>query len=338
MIPPFSIVNTGGLGVEINNASGTMIITIPNPVDLAAMGIVPGGYYMRVIADSSSTPWNMNGTLIRLTIGAPADVPSELVPDKTVYCSNEIASFIVSPYNPRSRYQVLSPSINYGMPFEFNGPILRVSFPGLFEPLELIISVREISYGCYGAYSPLLSVYVLVMPDIEITGRDTVYSGDTISYFANQISSAAYNWTIDGGIIVNQIGEGVMVRFDSVGNQDISLTLVSECGIGNDIYTVVVLESPSDTSDTTHTSVNAIRKNEITIYPNPVDDFIMISMPAQKRLNVSITDNSGKVIFKHPDFPGNEKLNVGILPRGIYFLKADGYDGYSTYRKFVKTH
>ena len=98
-----AVVNEGGLGVKFSTTSDTMYLVIPGLYDLLALGIQPGAYYMRIIADSSSAYWNMNGTIIRLTIGAPADNPSHIFPDRTVYCNTgDIASLVIFPYNPNS--------------------------------------------------------------------------------------------------------------------------------------------------------------------------------------------------------------------------------------------
>src|SRR5690606_19172495 len=124
------VVNEGGLGVLFDTASTTMILNIPGLNDLLNLGILPGSYYMRIIADSSTTPWNTNGTIIRLTIGAPADNPSFIIPDKTVYCNTEIAELLIAPYNPDSDYEWLSTSLNNGIPFTWPFNPLRIDFTG----------------------------------------------------------------------------------------------------------------------------------------------------------------------------------------------------------------
>ncbi len=252
MKPPFTIVNTGGLGVEIDSASGTMIITIPNHIDLAALGILPGVYYMRIIADSSSTPWNMNGTIIRITIGAPADIPSRLVPDKTQYCSTEIATLTVTPYNQESQYQVLSQNLNNGSPFTLPGPYLFTTFTGFDEPYEITFRLREINYGCFGLYSPITKILVLVEPDVNITGPSEVCKGDTFTYSVPFFALTFYSWTLDWGTIVDTANNEITIVFDSVGANAIHIYAVNECGIREstlpiDVFSIVDVDAGNDT-------------------------------------------------------------------------------------------
>jgi len=267
MMPPFTIVNTGGLGAEIKDSSGTMAITIPNHIDLAALGIMPGVYYMRLIANGSSTPWNMNGTIIRITIGAPADNPSRLVPDKTQYCSNEIASFVVTPYNPQSQYQVLSQTLNNGSPLNLSGPFLNVIFPGLTEPFEFSVRVREINYGCFGLYSPLTKVLVLVEPDVNITGQREICKGDTFTYSVPFFALTFYSWTLDWGTIVDTANNQITVVFDSVGANAIHIYAVNECGIRTntlpiDVFSIVDVDAGTDTAICEGESVTLSATNE----------------------------------------------------------------------------
>lgn len=267
MMPPFTVVNTGGLGVEIDSASGTMIITIPNHIDLAALGIMPGSYYMRIIADSSSIPWNMNGTIIRITIGAPADIPSRLVPDKTQYCSTEIATLTVTPYNPQSQYQVLSQNLNNGSPFQLPGPYLFTTFTGFDEPYEITFRLREINYGCFGLYSPITKILVLVEPDVNITGPKEICKGDTFTYSVPFFALTFYSWSLDWGTIVDTANNEITVTFDSIGANEIRVYAVNECGIREnalpiDVFSIIDVDAGNDTAICEGKAVTLTASNE----------------------------------------------------------------------------
>lgn len=61
-----------------------------------------------------------------------------------------------------------------------------------------------------------------------------------------------------------------------------------------------------------------VKKLEFSIYPNPVTDFLTIKTQ-EKVLNVSLYDASGKLI--NTEF-NNGQINVSMLPKGMYILKA----------------
>jgi len=61
-----------------------------------------------------------------------------------------------------------------------------------------------------------------------------------------------------------------------------------------------------------------VKKLEFSIYPNPVTDFLTIKTQ-EKVLNVSLYDGSGKLI--NTEF-NNGQINVSMLPKGMYILKA----------------
>ncbi|MEJ5103022.1 T9SS type A sorting domain-containing protein [Chryseobacterium sp. MYb328] len=80
-----------------------------------------------------------------------------------------------------------------------------------------------------------------------------------------------------------------------------------------------VVEKTLKVNSTTSTLATAeVKKLEFGIYPNPVTDILYIKTQ-EKVVNVSIYDVSGKLI--NTQF-NNGQVNVSILPKGMYILKA----------------
>jgi len=236
-----AVVNEGGLGVLFDTTSSTMILTIPGLNDLLLLGIMPGSYYMRIIADNSTNPWNSNGTIIRLTIGAPADNPSLVIPDKSVYCNTEIAELLIVPYNPDSEYEWLSTSLNNGVPFTWPGNTLRVDFTG--APVDdYTFRVREINYGCFGPYSPPKTIFVVSIPDVEITGPTVVCQGDTFLYTVSYLPETYYEWSLSWGRIIDTSNNEIIVTFDSTGTVELSIYALNICGIATNTFNVNVVQ------------------------------------------------------------------------------------------------
>ncbi|WP_315094068.1 DUF5074 domain-containing protein [Chryseobacterium timonianum] len=80
-----------------------------------------------------------------------------------------------------------------------------------------------------------------------------------------------------------------------------------------------VVERTLKVNSTTSTLATAeVKKLEFGIYPNPVTDILYIKTQ-EKVVNVSIYDASGKFINTQVN---NGQVNVSMLPKGIYILKA----------------
>ena len=85
------------------------------------------------------------------------------------------------------------------------------------------------------------------------------------------------------------------------------------------------------------TGINLNLKNEISIYPNPAKQSIVIS--SQSLVNtVEVVDLLGRGC-SIPPFQrgqGGLELNLSTLPSGIYFLKIIDAKGFQQVVKFVK--
>ena len=87
-------------------------------------------------------------------------------------------------------------------------------------------------------------------------------------------------------------------------------------------------------------SANALGTNEntsnswVTIYPNPVTNFLTINTSSQI-LKVEFTDITGKIV-KTLDVHSNQiAADVSTLSNGVYFVKIEGEYGIK-YSKFIK--
>lgn len=79
-------------------------------------------------------------------------------------------------------------------------------------------------------------------------------------------------------------------------------------------------------SDPSTGVANVFTKKEVSVYPNPTDDFLYINSSSDNT-TVSIVNSVGRIVYE-----GNEqKIDVSEFPSGIYFLKKDNFN-----EKFVK--
>ena len=66
---------------------------------------------------------------------------------------------------------------------------------------------------------------------------------------------------------------------------------------------------------------DTIEKNEITIYPNPTNDYVMLrSNSTMEGMHYNITDYMGRVVKQESMISNIEKINLHDIQSGIYFL------------------
>lgn len=94
----------------------------------------------------------------------------------------------------------------------------------------------------------------------------------------------------------------------------------------NDLMQTVTIDSAA--------SVNNLGETRIlTVYPNPSKDYLIIELHEDVPGQLAIYDVSGKLILEI-DPKLNEKIWVGNLKKGLYFIKSsDGNQIYSTWMK-----
>ena len=250
----YFVINTGGLGATFDTTSTTMIVSIPPLPQLIAIVGAPGYgmYYMRIVGTNSSQPHDLLGSLIRLTIGAPATIPSIIIPDTNIICQGQVIGFLIEPYNSDSQYEWISNGINGGNPFFWDFNPLLVNFTGA-APGVYTFFVREHNFGCVGAWSPETEVYVIQPPLVNISGPDPICQGDTVTYTVPDVLLTYYEWSVSFGTIIDSADNEMTVVFDSAGFPSIGLYALNACGprFGNLNIEVIPLPELTIPNDTT---------------------------------------------------------------------------------------
>lgn len=246
----FTVLNTGVVGSAVATSDTTVQLTIPPLPQLFTVGLIPGAYYMRIIATNSSQPWDTLGTLVRLTIGAPN--PAGLFIDvldpntflstgydgDTTICLNDALYFYLSPYNFQSSYVW---SLNNDPDFFTGAPYNPILFNSLGN---YTITATETNFGCVGPGSNLAQVHVHGPPNSNIIGPFQVCEGDTMDYYVPLNENTYYAWNIDGGGVADTLGNTAQLYFTPAGQSTISLQAVNECGNVNASKTIQVRQRP----------------------------------------------------------------------------------------------
>jgi gliding motility-associated-like protein len=255
----FGIINTGVVGSVAAINDTTVQLTIPPLPLLNTVGLIPGTYYMRIVANNSSQDWDMLGTLVRLTVGAPN--PSLLTIDvvnpntglslgfdgDTTICVDEALFFRLGPYNPQSTYVW---SLNNDPDFFTGGPFNPILFnqSGIYT-----IGVTETNFGCAGPGSVPAIVEVRDLPNATVVGPFQACLGDSVEYTVPLSENTYYQWGINPGSIVDSLSNTSVLYFSEAGSVVISMSTVNECGNRNSTKSVQVRNPPvlEPSADTT---------------------------------------------------------------------------------------
>ena len=233
----FLRVNLGGLGIKADTISGKIYVHIPCADSLLMKGIQSGLYYLRMIATSSSFPDSSLGSLVHLTIGIPAD-SIKVYPDKSSYCTGDVAQLFASPWNFESTYAWQ----NNGSTIPWTSNPLYLNLAGYVGNLN--IKVRETNYGCNGPWSNIKTIKVKGPPNVTISGPVNLCLGDTGTYKVSFTNNTQYKWRAPFASALDTSSNTVKVRFDSAGTFKIYVVGVDSCGADSGFRTIKVKPIP----------------------------------------------------------------------------------------------
>ena len=210
---------------------------------------------------------------------------------------------------------------------------------------------------------PLNGQALYYILDSICQGSDYEFNGNTIStvglaegihhfsdtnddavYFLTLVLTSAPEVTISGGSVTIRAGE--TVRLTALGaekylwNSGETTPIIDVYPTETTTYTVTGFNGNcSSTASTTITvegtiGIDEINTHNIRLYPNPASS--QINVEGIGMIRVTITDIMGRTVIDIPANGDKLSINVGSLPKGVYFLQTRGDNGDSTTHKFVK--
>ena len=193
------------------------------------------------------------------------------------------------------------------------------------------------------------------VPALHIHGDadETVnYNGDTGLYGLNSAPATIAKWaeingcaeTPETSSLPDTAADGFTITKTDYAPcaEDSDAILLTVHGAGhiwltptNDIFTTTEFWDffANHVNDNPSSPVGDVAEVNFAIYPNPVQDILVIS-GLEKEMDIRITDISGKQII-HTN--SNDNINVSSLAKGAYFVQiTDTKTGASSSEKFVK--
>lgn len=73
-----------------------------------------------------------------------------------------------------------------------------------------------------------------------------------------------------------------------------------------------------------HVGINAIANSNLTLYPNPTNNYVRIEMPGTQSLTVEVFNIQGQRVMRHRSSTDAMILDLRNLPSGMYIIRAGG--------------
>ncbi len=154
-----------------------------------------------------------------------------------------------------------------------------------------------------------------------ISGTDTVCVGEGITLTSSSdggaYSAAGVHVTVSGNTITGSVP----------GAETVFYIVENACGADTAIHYMQVRPCPDE--------VPALDKSRVLLWPNPVQEEFIIETSVEFYKGCTITNISGQVLLRQTIYGNTTKIDVHMLPRGLYYLTLKG-DYHSLTKKFVK--
>jgi Subtilase family/Secretion system C-terminal sorting domain/SprB repeat len=149
----------------------------------------------------------------------------------------------------------------------------------------------------------------------------------------NQVTGndGAIDATISGGTAPYVIGWTGPNSFSS------STEDISGLEAGTYIITVTDANGCTNNINVDVSAVAGVSENQLnfTIYPNPADEELMIQLDASGTFNLTLIDNSGRIVQQQVLLNKNNTIDVSQLAAGIYTIKLTSNEGLIAIKKLV---
>jgi uncharacterized repeat protein (TIGR01451 family) len=244
----------------------------------------------------------------------------------------------------RSTFEFLSASHNVNVSIDSMG-LAIFEFPDINLPDST--SNEPLSHGYVKFRIGLISG---VMPNDQVSNEANIYFDNNppvltnatynnlscfilppavnLSYSAYQLNTNlspadySFTWMLDGTVLTGETGNFINCTADGV----YSVTVTNQYGCES------TGSFPFYASSIESTNLNVVR-----IYPNPSDNNFGIYLNATGNYEITLTDQSGKIILSDQVLQSNQyTLKGNLLPAGVYYIQVRQDENVSSFYKIVK--
>lgn len=178
------------------------------------------------------------------------------------------------------------------------------------------------SMGCHSIPdTAIIDVYPVVNPTVSISAKPGFYIGQytPVTLTANILDSSinvSYQWRKNGKDIPGEVFKTLNLVFgvDIQQGEFISVWVSSgpTCSPTDTVLSAFVAFTPN--------SVDELKTSNLAIYPNPVNDMLVVKGIQQQEIHVS-TITGATIVLPVKNEGNNMHINTTQLPSGIYLIR-----------------
>lgn len=173
--------------------------------------------------------------------------------------------------------------------------------------------------GCLSTEKDI-DLVTLVPSGVIEASQMTINSGQIVNFsIDNADNVSAYNWNLGNGQSSTNASPNIYYYAETNDNYyNVSCTLISSIGCETEVDLVgqIHVIAPIDTG-TNIKDIDGL--TNLSIYPNPTNDYLVIQFDFDRELHLIVTDISGKLLMEDLLSSGYS-LSVSDFTPGIYFI------------------
>ncbi|MBP6302107.1 MAG: T9SS type A sorting domain-containing protein [Bacteroidia bacterium] len=251
-----------------------------------------------------------------------------LTVSKTQVCESDSIIFLYGqPHSSGGLYYLNSTGLGVHYTYNYFIPNKKISPAVVIGVNKALYVYKNPATGCRGMDSA--SIIIDGKPDVEIIASERYEGGLPFLLKATKKYTTALYWSRWGD---GQFSFGSPTQVDSVATSDSALYVAGNDDVNNRTFTVLLRSAnnglcPAD-ADTLvvgvwPTGVKNLLQSGLRIYPIPAYKWLYIEHNGQK-YQYTIHNQLGQVCLKGEQ---EEKIDIGALKRGVYFLTIQTQDG-----------
>ncbi len=258
-----------------------------------------GGNYTAIITNSFGCSRTSNTVSLTMSTGIPAGVIT--LSGVATFCINSSAGILLAAYHTGETYQWKKNGVN------ISGETYSDFYPNATGNYSCFII-----NACGSILSNVIHITILSAPSATITaqGSTTFCTGDSVLLKANSNTAYTYHWVRNS---VN-ISGATSVSYYAKTAGSYKCKVINTCGSKTSaaINTTVPCRTTNDIVDALE---------QLSIYPNPTTNSVIIKFPLDKAGELSIVNFSGQIIYTEKVITSQTEIDVSKFSEGIYVVK-----------------
>ncbi len=301
-------------GTAINGCTNTAVSNItvdPKPIVSVANGTICSGNSFTMLPTGAST-YTFSGGFS--TVSPTTTSTYSITGTSSLGCTSSNTAICSVTVNSTPTISATSGTICSGNTFSIvasgAATYTYTGGSGVVSPtVNTSYSVTGTSIlGCVASNTAISSVIVNSIPTVSATAdNSTICSGETVVLTATT-SATSYTWNTGATTLSVSISPTVSATYT------INVSDASTCVGASTVFVTV----------NSCTGINELTASLISIYPNPNNGIVNISLTAQltKNSSLEVYDALGKLVVKQVLVNELNTINTSILENGIYTFKV----------------